>query len=96
MQVPAVSNSNYFGNINKVRWYGVTEYFNDYNVDLYIYTSRVSSSIISIENRANLNGVEWTETIPANVNQNVVVRQVNLLHVPVIKAQEYVVINQSV
>ena len=96
MQVPAISNSNYFGIINKVRWYSVTEYFNDYNVDLYIYTSRVSSSNVSIENRANTNGAEWTETIPANANQDIVVRQVNLLHVPVIKAQEYVILNKSV
>lgn len=94
MIVPSVTYSNYFGSINKVRWYSVTDYFNGYDVDLYIQTSRDKSSQISIENRSNLNGPEWSENIPVNVTQNVIVKQVNILHVPVLKAQEYVVINR--
>jgi hypothetical protein len=95
MQVPSITYSNFFGNISKVRWYSVTDYFNGYDVDLYIYTSRGNASQVSIENRNNLTGSEWAENIPTNVTQNVIIKQVNILHVPVIKAQEYVVINRA-
>lgn len=93
MIVPSITYSNYFGNVSKVKWYSVTDYFNGYDVDLYIYTSIGNASQVIIENRNNLNGPEWTENIPANVTQNVIIKQVNILHVPTLKAQEYVIIN---
>ncbi len=94
MEVPAITYSNYFGKISKTRWYRVTDNFNNYDVELYIHTDRTLSSQARIENRANTNGVEWSESIPANVAQGIIYRQVGLTHVPNLKSREYVIINQ--
>lgn len=96
MEIPSVTYSSVFGPVSKVRWYKVLEYFNTYDVDLYITTSRVRSSQVRIENRANTTGSEWSSSIPANTNQAVEYRQANILHVPQVKALEYVVINQAI
>lgn len=96
MEVPAITYSNYFGKISKVRWYRVTDNFNNYDLDLYIHTNGTIPSQARIENRANTTGFEWSESVPANVTQVVEARQITLLHVPTIKAREYVVINQAV
>lgn len=96
MRIPAVSRTSYFGVINKVRWYSVTDYFDDYNVDLYIQTSPFNSSQVRIENRSNTNGTEWSENFKPNVTSKLEYRQAKVLHVPNLKALEYVVINQSV
>lgn len=96
MEVPSITYSNYFGPISKVRWYSVSDYFNEYNVDLYIGTSQTTASQARIENRSNTNGYEWAENIPTNPNQNTLVRDIQILHVPTLKAPEYVVINQAV
>ena len=95
MTVPSITYSTYFGAINKVRWYQVTDYFNQYDVDLYIQTFQTQGSVVSIVNRQSTLGTEWTETIPANVNQYYLARRVQILHVPTLKAREYVVINEA-
>lgn len=96
MQIPSITYSSYFGPVSKVRWYSVTDNFNEYEVDLTIELSQTNSSKVRIENRANFNGVEWEESIPATPNQIYIVRLVQILHVPTLKAVEYVVINQAV
>ena len=95
MTVPSITYSSYFGPINKVRWYQVTDYFNQYDIDLYIQTFQTQGSVVSILNRQSTLGTEWSENIPANVNQYVLPRRVQILHVPTLKAREYVVINQK-
>lgn len=95
MEVAPITYSDYFGKISKVRWYRVTDNFNNYDVDVYIHTNRTIPSQARIENRSNTNGFEWTETVPVNVAQSTLIRQVTITHVPGLKAREYVVINQS-
>lgn len=96
MEVPAVTYSSYFGAVSKVRWYRVSDYFNNYDVTLYIHTSNTIPSQAGIENRARFFGFEWFESIPANVTQQTLVRQISISHVPALKNREYVVINQAV
>jgi len=96
MEVQAITNSNYFGKISKVRWYRVTDEFNTYNVEIFIHTNQTQSSIAQIQNRASSNGFEWQESIPANTTQQTIGRQVTIMHVPTLKAREYAIINQSV
>jgi hypothetical protein len=95
MQIPSITYSDYFGPISKVRWYSVTENFNEYTVNLDIQTNQSNGSQVRIENRANMNGVEWLENIAPNVTQQTLFRRIEVLHVPTYKAPEYVVINQA-
>jgi hypothetical protein len=94
MEVEPITYSNYFGKINKCKWYRVTDNFNNYEVDVYIHTNRTIPSQARIENRANTNGFEWNESVPANVTESILYRQVTITHVPQLKAREYVIINQ--
>ena len=94
MEVSPITYSNYFGKISKVRWYRVLDNYNNYDVDVYIHTNGTIPSQARIENRSNTNGFEWSEIVPANVTQSVLIRQVTITHVPGLKAREYVVINQ--
>lgn len=96
MEVAQITNSNYFGKISKVRWYRVTDEFNTYNVQVFIHTNQSQASIAQIQNRSASNGFEWQENIPANTTQQIIGRQVTIMHVPTLKAREYVVINQAV
>lgn len=96
MKVAPITYSNYFGKISKVRWYRVTDNYANYDVDVYVHTNQTVASQARIENRSNTNGFEWSENIPANATQGVLVREVSILHIPNLKAREYVVINQAV
>ena len=96
MIVERITRSNYFGKISKVIWYRVTDEFNTYNVDLYVYTNQFTGSIATIQNRSSQNGIEWSENIPPNATQAVLGRQIKIMHVPTLKAREYVIINQAV
>lgn len=96
MEIPSITYSNFFGPVSKVRWYNVTNFFSEYNVELNIQTNQTYGSEVRIENRANTNGFEWSERIDANVTQENLYRLVKVLHVPILKATEYVVINQVV
>ena len=95
MNIPSITYSNYFGKVSKVRWYKVTNYFGEYDVNLTIIPSQTNNSQVSIQNRQSTNGIEWSENIYRNVSQTPIPRQVSVLHVPSLKAVEYVVINQA-
>ena len=94
MEIPSITYSDYFGPVNKVRWYEVTDTFGEYDVSLVIQTSRRRSSQLIIQNRATSNGTQYSTNIPANVGQDTIDINTKILHVPTLKAVEYVVINQ--
>lgn len=95
--VPPVTESKYFGAINKCIWFDVPDNRNPIYVTMKITPSQFSPTQVKILNRFVIpSNPEFTENFSLSPRPNFFARNININHIPSMKAVEYVITNEKV
>lgn len=95
--VPTVTDSKYFGVINKCIWFDVPDNRNPFYVVMKISPSQFTATQVKILNRFVLpSNPEFTENFSLSPRPNSLSRNQNINHIPSVKAVEYVITNEKI
>lgn len=93
LDIPQVSNSSYFGKINKVIWFAVTEDYGYFDVTLKILRNQLYDTNISINNVGSAGSSLWSEIFIKSSNPTPEIRELKILNVPGLATKVYGVFN---
>lgn len=95
--IPPVTESKYFGTINKCLWFDVPNNRNPFYVSMKITPSQFSATQIKVLNRFVLpSNPEFTENFSLSPRPAAQTRNININHIPSLKAVEYVITNERI
>lgn len=93
-KIEPVTYSEHFGAVGKCLWYEVFDEYNEYVVNLKIYTGTQIGTTIAITNYWNVaSNPEFEDYFPQSPYGRAQDRAVELFHVPGFKSINYVILN---
>lgn len=94
MDIASVTYSQYFGVVGKALWYTVTNNYNEYVVNIKVFTNTQIGTTIGITNRWPVSSnPEYVEFFPQAPYGKAQERNIEIFHVPGFKSTDYVILN---